>query len=223
MLQSRHDDGSAMSRDEISDQLLTLLTAGHETTSTTLAWAVERLRRHPIMLRRLADEADAGGSQLREATILEVQRVRPVIDGTLRKVRAPSLRLGRWTLPQGQVVLVSIYLIHRDETLFPDAGRFRPDRFVGSRPDTYQWIPFGGGARRCIGAAFAQMEMNVVLRTLLREFTLEPTRERGERWHSRGVAYCPAQGGRAVVHRRSPVAADRVHAAAIRSADGQES
>src|SRR5579862_6036125 len=91
MLQSRYDDGSAMSREEISDQLLTLLTAGHETTSTTLAWAVER--------------------------------VRPVIDGTLRKVRAPSLRLGRWTLPQGQVVLVSIYLMHRDETLFPDAGR----------------------------------------------------------------------------------------------------
>ena len=149
--------------------------------------------------------------------------MRPVIDGTLRKVRAPSLRLGRWTLPQGQVVLVSIYLIHRDETLFPDAGRFRPDRFVGSRPDTYQWIPFGGGTRRCIGAAFAQMEMNVVLRTLLRDFTLEPTSERGERWHSRGVAYCPARGGRAVVHRRSPAAGDRVHAAAVRSADGQES
>ena len=223
MLQSRYDDGASMSRDEISDQLLTLLTAGHETTSTTLAWAVERLRRHPIMLRRLADEADADGSQLREATILEVQRVRPVIDGTLRKVRAPSLRLGRWTLPQGQVVLVSIYLIHRDETLFPDAGRFRPDRFVGSRPDTYQWIPFGGGTRRCIGAAFAQMEMSVVLRTLLRDFTLEPTSERGERWHSRGVAYCPAKGGRAVVHRRSPATGDRVQAVAVRSANGQES
>jgi cytochrome P450 family 138 len=223
MLQSRYDDGAAMSREEISDQLLTLLTAGHETTATTLAWAVERLRRHPAVLRRLAEEADADGSQLREATILEVQRVRPVIDATLRKVQAPSLRLGRWTLPQGQVVLISIYLIHRNETLFPDAGSFRPDRFVGSRPDTYQWIPFGGGARRCIGAAFAQMEMNVVLRTLLRDFTLEPTSERGERWHSRGVAYCPARGGRAVVHRRSPAAGDRVHAAAVRSADDQES
>jgi cytochrome P450 family 138 len=203
MLQSRYDDGAPMSRDEISDQLLTLLTAGHETTSTTLAWAVERLRRHPAVLRRLAEEADAGGSQLREATILEVQRTRPVIDATLRKVRAPDLRLGRWTLPAGQVVLVSIYLIHRDETLFPDPLRFDPDRFTDSRPDTYQWIPFGGGARRCIGAAFAQMEMNVVLRTLLRDFTLEPTNERGERWHSRGVAYCPAKGGRAVVQRRT--------------------
>lgn len=203
MLQSRYDDGSVMSRDEISDQLLTLLTAGHETTATTLAWAVERLRRHPTVLRRLADEADAGGSQLREATILEIQRVRPVIDGTIRKVRVPGLGLGRWTLPEGQVVLVSIYLIHRDEALFPHALRFDPDRFAGSRPDTYEWIPFGGGVRRCIGAAFAHMEMNVVLRTLLRDFTLEPTTDRGERWHSRGVAYCPAKGGQAVVRRRT--------------------
>jgi cytochrome P450 family 138 len=222
MLQSRYDDGSAMSREEISDQLLTLLTAGHETTSTTLAWAVERLRRHPAVLRRLAEEADAGGSQLREATILEVQRVRPVIDATLRKVRAPGLRLGRWTLPAGQVVLVSIYLIHRDEALFPHPYRFDPDRFADRRPDTYQWIPFGGGARRCLGAAFAQMEMNVVLGTLLRDFTLEPTSERGERWHSRGVAYCPAKGGRALVYRRSLPAGDHI-GAAVRSTRGQES
>jgi len=214
MLQSRYDDGTPMSRDEIADQLLTLLTAGHETTATTLAWAVERLCRHPGVLRRLADEADAGGSELREATILEVQRVRPVIDKTARQVRAPSLRLGRWTLPRGQVVLVSIHLIHTDEALFPDPHRFDPDRFTGGRPDTYQWIPFGGGVRRCIGAAFAHMEMNVVLRTLLRDFTLEPTSERGERWHSRGIAYCPARGGRAVVRRRVP--------AAVRSSYGRE-
>jgi cytochrome P450 len=220
MLQSRYDDGSAMTRDEMSDQLLTLLTAGHETTATTLAWAVERLRRHPDVLRRLTEEADAGGSQLREATILEIQRVRPVIDATLRKVRAPDLRLGRWTPPEGQVVLVSIYLIHRDETLFPNPLGFDPDRFVNSKPDTYEWIPFGGGVRRCIGAAFAHMEMNVVLRTLLRDFTLEPTSERGERWHSRGVAFCPAKGGRAVVHRRSRAAGDRVQAAAVGSTDG---
>jgi cytochrome P450 family 138 len=214
MLRSRYDDGTPMSRDEIADQLLTLLTAGHETTATTLAWAVERLRRHPAVLRRLADEVDAGGSELREATILEVQRVRPVIDKTARQVRAPSLRLGRWTLPRGQVVLVSIYLIHTDEALFGEPHRFDPDRFAARRPDTYQWIPFGGGVRRCIGAAFAHMEMNVVLRTLLRDFTLEPTSQRGERWHSRGIAYCPARGGRAVVRRRVP--------ATVRSGNGQE-
>jgi cytochrome P450 family 138 len=226
MLQSRYDDGSGMSRDEIADQLLTLLTAGHETTATTLAWAVERLRRHPAVLRRLADEADAGGSDLREATILEVQRVRPVIDRTARQVRVPSMRLGRWTLPKGQVVLVSIYLIHTDEALFPNARSFDPDRFAGTRPDTYHWVPFGGGVRRCIGAAFAHMEMNVVLRTMLRDFTLEPASERGERWHSRGIAWCPAKGGRAVMRRRPALVKlidDHVRAAAVRSADGQES
>jgi cytochrome P450 family 138 len=202
MLQARYDDGTRMNRDEIADQLLTLLTAGHETTATTLAWAVERLRRHPDIVHRLQAEADQGGSGLREATITEVQRVRPVIDRTARQVREPGMKLGRWTLPAGHPVVVSIYLLHRDEQLFPDPLRFDPDRFLNARPDTYQWIPFGGGVRRCIGAAFAQMEMNVVLRTLLRDFTLEPASDPGERWHSRGIAWCPARGGRAVLHRR---------------------
>jgi cytochrome P450 family 138 len=213
MMQSRYDDGSAMSRGEIADQLLTLLAAGHETTSTTLAWAVERLRRHPEILRRLTGEVDEGGARLREATILEIQRTRPVIEWTARQVRAPNMNLGRWTLPKGQVVMVSIYLMHNDEALFPCAHRFDPDRFLDGKPDSCEWIPFGGGVRRCIGAAFANMEMNVVLRTLLHDFILEPTSERGERWHSRGIAYCPAKGGIAVVHRR-PI---------TRSGDDQES
>ena len=124
-------------------------------------------------------------------------------------------------------MLVTIYLTHLDETLFPDARRFNPDRFADRRPDTYQWIPFGGGGRRCIGAAFAHMEMNVVLRTLLRDFTLEPTSERGERWHSRGIAFCPAKGGRAVVRRRPALQSlDHDHATAakrLRGSDGQVS
>jgi cytochrome P450 len=202
MVQSKYDDGEPMSRDEIADQLLTLLAAGHETTATTLAWAVERLRRHPGILRRLTDEVDQGGSRLREATILEIQRTRPVVARPARQIRAPRYELGRWTLRERQVVVVSIYLLHNDESLFPRARRFDPDRFVDSKPDTYQWIPFGGGVRRCIGAAFATMELNVVLRTLLRDFTLEPTSARGERPHSRGIANCPAKGGLAVVHRR---------------------
>ncbi|MBF6228597.1 cytochrome P450 [Nocardia abscessus] len=204
LLQARYDDGSAMSRGEIADELLTLLTAGHETTATTLSWTIERLRRHPDVLRRLVAEADAGGSQLREATLLEVQRVRPVIDATARQVRAESLRLGRWTLPKGQKIVVSIRLMHDNEELFPNARVFDPDRFVGVRPGTFSWIPFGGGSRRCIGAAFATMEMNVVLRTLLRDFTLEATDARDERAHFRGVALVPAKKGRAVVRRRAP-------------------
>jgi hypothetical protein len=202
MLQSRYDDGSGMSRGEIADQLLTLLTAGHETTATTLAWAVERLRRHPAVLRDLVEEVDAGGGKLCDATILEVQRTRPVIDLTARQVKADGFRLGRWTLPKGHTVLVSIALIHDDESVFPNARAFDPSRFAGARPDLYQWIPFGGGTRRCIGAAFATMEMKVVLTTLLRDFTLVPTAGRDERWHSRGIAYAPGKGGRAVVHRR---------------------
>ncbi|WP_067835253.1 cytochrome P450 [Nocardia lijiangensis] len=204
MLQARYDDGSAMTQSEIADELLTLLTAGHETTATTLAWTVERLRRHPEVLRRLVTEVDAGGSELREATLLEVQRVRPVIDATARKVRAESMPLGRWTLPKGQNVLVSIRLMHDNEELFPRARTFDPDRFVGVRPGTFTWIPFGGGSRRCIGAAFATMEMNVVLRTLLRDFTLETTDAPDERAHFRGVALVPAKKGRAVVRRRTP-------------------
>ncbi|WP_327100217.1 cytochrome P450 [Nocardia vinacea] len=204
MLQARYDDGTAMTRSEIADELLTLLTAGHETTATTLSWTVERLRRHPEVLRRLVDEVDEGGSALREATLLEVQRVRPVIDSTVRKIRAESMQLGRWTLPEGQNVLVSIRLMHDNEELFPNARAFDPDRFVGVRPGTFSWIPFGGGARRCIGAAFATMEMNVVLRTLLRDFTLEPTDAPDERTHFRGVALVPAKKGRAVVYRRVP-------------------
>jgi hypothetical protein len=202
LVQSRYDDGSPMSRSDIADELLTLLTAGHETTATTLAWTVERLRRHPEVLRRLVAEADAGGSELREAALVEVQRVRPTVEITIRQVRAESLRIGRWTMPRGTVATAAIVLLHNDPSLFPSPERFDPDRFVGTRADMASWIPFGGGVRRCIGAAFASFEMNVVLRTLLRDFTFAPTTDAPEGWHSRGVTVAPAKGGRAVVTRR---------------------
>jgi cytochrome P450 family 138 len=201
MLQSRYDDGSAMSHRDIADQLATLLAAGHETTATTLAWAVERLRRHPDLLRDLVAEADAGGDALRMATIIEVQRTRPVIGLVGRQVKVEGYRLGRWTLPKDCTVLAGISLLHDDESVFRRPRAFDPYRFLDKQPDLYRWIPYGGGARRCLGAAFANMELNVVLRTLLRDFTLIPTTERDERWHFRGVAYAPAKGGRAVVRR----------------------
>jgi cytochrome P450 len=204
MLQARYDDGQPMSNDQIADQLATLLAAGHETTATTLAWAVERLRRHPDLLARLVAEVDAGGGELRAATVLEVQRVRPVIDLTARRVKSETLPLGEWVFPRGHTILVGIGLVHSDEAVFPHAAQFDPDRFVGVKPDRYAWVPFGGGFRRCLGAAFADMEMNVVLATLLREFDLQPTTEPAERWHSRGIAYAPGNGGLAVVRRRRP-------------------
>ena len=215
MLQARYDDGTPMSHGDIADQLLTLLTAGHETTATTLAWAVERLRRHPAVLRALVDEVDAGGKTLREATILEVQRTRPVIDMVGRKIKADGYRLGRWTLPKGISVLVSIALIHEDGHLFPNPLAFDPHRFVDAKPDLYHWIPFGGGSRRCLGAAFANMEMNVVLRTLLRDFDLAPTAEPNEAWHSRGIASAPAKGGLALVHRRTADSARHAEASTV--------
>ena len=205
MLQSRYDDGSAMSDRDVADQLLTMLAAGHETTATTLAWAFERLRRHPAILRRLVEEADAGGSDYLQATVLELQRHRPVIDLTMRHVAADSMPLGEWVIPKGYNVIVGISLVHNNEDVFPNAATFNPDRFVGVSPDTYSWVPFGGGTRRCIGAAFANMEMNVALRTVLREFDIAPTSEPGERWHSRGVAFAPKKGGRVRLTRRVQV------------------
>lgn len=200
MLRARYDDGSAISDRHIADELLTLLTAGHETTATTLAWLVERVRRHPELLDRLTAEVDAGGSELQQATIWEVQRVRPVIDGTSRRT-LQRIRLGQWVIPENHVVMVSIAMAHANRDRFADPSEFDPGRF-GAAPDNYAWIPFGGGIRRCIGAAFANMEMTVTLRTLLREFAFEPTTEPGERYHSRGVANAPGAGGRAVVYRR---------------------
>ena len=202
MLRSTYDDGSIMSRKDIGDELLTLLAAGHETTAATLGWAFERITRHPDLLAALIEEADNGGNELRQATILEVQRARTVIDFAARRVYPPVFQLGEWTIPRGYSMMVSIAQIHDDPNVFPDPERFDPQRYLGTKPSSFAWIPFGGGTRRCVGAAFANMEMDVVLRTILRHFTIETTSAPGERWHCRGVAYTPKDGGRIVVRRR---------------------
>lgn len=207
MLRARSDDGDTMSHGAIKDELVGLVGAGHETTAITLAWAVERLRRHPDLLARLVDQVDAGESALLSAVVHETHRTRPTIDAAARHVVAPSVRLGPWVIPRGYTLVVNIGLSHRNESHFTEAAAFHPDRFLGTSPDYYSWVPFGGGVRRCPGAAFANMEVVVVLRTLLREFRLVPTTARGERTRSRGVAFAPARGGRAVVHRRPPIPA----------------
>src|SRR4029077_13268353 len=120
--------------------------------------------------------------------IFEILRTRPVIDTTFRQVTGPTLQIGPWTLPQGQTIVASFGLLHADESVFHDAHRFDPDRFMSRRPDPAEWIPYGGGVRRCIGAAFATMEIRVVLRTLLRNYTISPSNARDEGWQSRGVA-----------------------------------
>src|ERR1700693_2726348 len=203
LLRSTYDDGSSMSHEDTSDELVALLTAGHETTASTLAWAYERLRRHPDVVTALVAEEDGDGNELRQATILEVQRARTVIEFAGRHVAAPSFDLGEWRIPHGYSIMVNIRLLHANAGAFPEPDRFDPYRYVGNRPPTFAWVPYGGGTRRCIGAAFANTEMDVVLRTVLRQFALDSVSDPGEKVHSRGVAYTPKKGGRVVLHRRS--------------------
>lgn len=205
LLRSSYDDGSAMSHKEIGDELLALLAAGHETTASTLAWAFERISRHPELLAALVEEANGAGedgNELRQATILEVQRARTVIDFAGRHVYPEAYQLGEWVIPRGYSIIVGIAQIHDNPDVFPDPGRFDPQRFIGTKPAALSWIPFGGGTRRCVGAAFANMEMDVVLRTVLRHLVIETTDAPGEHWHCRGVAFIPRDGGRVVVRRR---------------------
>lgn len=202
LLRSRYDDGSAMTNSEIADELLTLLAAGHETTASSLAWTFERISRHPDVLDRLVAEADADGSEYRQAVIYEVQRNRTVIDFAGRHVYAPVFALGDWRIPRGTSISVGIAQMHWNEMDFPDPSRFDPQRFLDRRALPDGWVPFGGGTRRCVGAAFANMEMHVVLRTVLRRFRIETTGKPGERAHNRGVAFVPGDGGRITVRRR---------------------
>jgi cytochrome P450 family 138 len=202
MLRSTYEDGSAMSREDIGDELLTLLAAGHETTASALAWIFERVSRHPEVLAGLAAEADTDDNELRQATILESQRSRTVIDAIGRHVHAPAYELGEWSIPRGHTIIVSISRLHGDPELFPEPERFDPQRFVGTKPPSFAWIPYGGGTRRCVGAVFANVEMDVVLRTVLRNFTIEATSAPAEKLHARGVAYTPKDGGKITVRRR---------------------
>lgn len=203
LVQATHADGAPMTNAEIRDQLVTMLAAGHETTAHTLSWAVERLTRHPEALEALVAEVDGqDGKAVRDATIREVQRQRPVIAFAGRGVRRRPYELGGHALPVGTRIGLAAALTHFDPSLFDRPDRFDPRRFLDKLPDTYSWIPFGGGIRRCIGATFAHMEMDVVLRTLLQQVTLQPTSAPDEPWRFRGVAWTPGRGGRVVVQRR---------------------
>jgi cytochrome P450 len=187
---ARHEDGSPPSREELRDQLVTLLAAGHETTAGALGWAIERLSRHPEVLARVR----AGDDAYLEAVIKEVLRVRPVLSIVARKTLQP-FDVGGWTLPPGVHVTPCIYLTHRRPDLWDDPTAFRPERFLDGAPEPYAYIPFGGGTRRCLGAAFATLEMREVLRALAARFELRPDRPEGERMRRRSITLTPARGG----------------------------
>jgi cytochrome P450 len=198
LLQARHEDGSPMSDPELRDELMTLLVAGHETTANALAWAIERLIRHPDKLDRLTEEAHAGETEYLDAVINETLRLRPVISLVARRLTEP-VQIGGWALPAGVTVAPSIYLVHRRPDIYPDPDRFVPERFIDNPPGTYTWIPFGGGVRRCLGASFAQFEMRVVLGELVRRRRLEPARPEAEAVKRRAITETPSRNTEVIV------------------------
>jgi cytochrome P450 len=202
LVAARFDDGSAMSDAEVRDQLMTLLLAGHETTATALAWAFDLLFRAPDKLERLREElaADVGYEYL-DAVIKETLRVRPVVPFVGRQLK-DATELGGYDLPAGTDVMPAILLAHTRPDVYPDPYEFRPERFLEDSPETFGWIPFGGGTRRCIGAAFAEFEMRVVLSTILRRVTLRPATDRPERIVRRNVTLSPRGGTPAVLVER---------------------
>jgi cytochrome P450 family 135 len=208
LMLARDEDGQAMTDQELRDELVTLLLAGHETTATSVAWAVERLVRHPDKLARLVAEIDAGGGdEYMQAVISETLRVRPVVPMVVRVLREP-LSVGGRELPRGTRVVPSIYLTNRNPKMYEAPSEFIPERFLEKAPETFSWIPFGGGIRRCIGASFATLEMKLILQTILSELAPSlPARggrlsRKGEWNRRRAITLVPSAGARVVWRRR---------------------
>jgi cytochrome P450 family 135 len=206
LLAARDEQGVGLSDRELRDELVTLLLAGHETTATALAWTFERLLRAPDALERLTAEcrdADGDGGYL-EAVALETLRLHPPLPLVARMVARPWELPGVGELPAGVMVAPCIWLVHRRADLYPEPDAFRPERFLGRAPATYEWLPFGGGRRRCLGATFASFEMQVVLRTLLRRADLRVRDPRPEGMRRRAIVFAPGRGAEAVLVRRRP-------------------
>jgi cytochrome P450 len=205
LMQARDEDSQPMTDGELRDELVTLLLAGHETTATSVAWAVERLVRHPQKLRRLTAEIDAGGEEYMNAVCNETLRVRPVVPIVVRQL-TEDLMVGGHLLPAGTRVAPSIYLTNRNPRVYERPAEFMPERFLSKTPETFSWIPFGGGIRRCIGASFALLEMKLMLRTILSE--LEPRTPSGWRWRRgelvrrRAITLVPIAGAQVVWEQR---------------------
>jgi cytochrome P450 len=193
LLRARHDDGSPMSDEELRDELVTVLGAGHETTATGLAWAMERLLRTPRVLAKLRDSLAAGEEEYLAATVKETLRARPVIVDVARRLTAPA-EIGGYELPKGSFVMAAIAALHYREDLFPRPEEFRPERFIDERADNYAWIPFGGGVRRCIGAAFAEYEMRIVLGEFVKRAALSAPNPKPERVKVRNITLAPGKG-----------------------------
>jgi cytochrome P450 family 135 len=200
LLQARDEDGEAMTTDELRDELLTLLVAGHETTATGLSWAFERLMRHPEALAKATEDARDGDGEYLDAVAKETLRLRPVLPLVVRRIMQPTTIAGV-DLPAGMDVAPCIYLVHHREDLYPEPDVFRPERFLGVKPGTYTWLPFGGGVRRCIGASFALFEMQVVMQTVLRSVELRAPVADSEPTSRRAITLVPGRGAEALASR----------------------
>ena len=198
LLAARREDGQPMGDQELRDELVTLLVAGHETTATALAWAVERLAHHPDKLERLTEEVRAGESKYLDAVVTETLRLRPVVALVTRRLTEP-VQIGEWDLPAGVTVTPSIFLVHRRPDVYPDPQRFLPERFLEKPPATYTWIPFGGGVRRCLGGAFAQFEMRTVLSELVKRRQFNPSRAEPEAVFRRAITDTPRRDAEVVL------------------------
>jgi cytochrome P450 family 135 len=203
LLLARDEQGRGMTDDEVRDELVTLLFAGHETTATSLAWAFDLLLHHRVALGRLVADLDGGGSAYLDATIKETLRTRPVVALVDRHVREAT-RIGAHTIPAGAVVCPNIYLAQRRSDLYAEPTAFRPERFVGQTPPAFGWFPFGGGIRRCLGASFATFEMQIVIPEVLRAVTLRPASARPAQIRREAVTFVPRDGARCVVTARRP-------------------
>jgi cytochrome P450 len=209
LMSARFEDGEAMSDKELRDQLMTLLLAGHETTATALAWSFDLLLRHPTVLARLRDSLAAGEDDYLRATISESLRLRPVIPLAGRRL-AKELSVDGLELPAGTDVSPAIWLTHTRADLYPEPFAFRPERFLDGKVDNYAWIPFGGGIRRCLGAAFAEFEMRIVLREVLTRCDLRKADPAPERTGRRNITLSPRDGTPVIVSTRRPAAERRL-------------
>ncbi|MBS1880033.1 MAG: cytochrome P450 [Actinobacteria bacterium] len=203
LMTARFEDGTGMDDRELRDQLMTLLLAGHETTATGLAWTFDLLLSHPAVLARLRDSLAAGEEEYLRATISESLRLRPVIPLAGRRLAVP-LRVGDYELPAGTDVTPAIWLTHTRGDLYPEPFAFRPERWLEGKPDSYAWIPFGGGVRRCLGATFAEFEMRIVLRQVLGRCDLRKASPAPEQTGRRNITLSPKDGTPVVLESRAP-------------------
>jgi cytochrome P450 family 135 len=207
LIEARYENGSPLGERELRDELMTLLTDGP--TSSSLAWVFERLLRHPEKLARLQEEVRSGEEDVyMDAVVKETLRLCPPVPVVVRRLLEP-LELGGHMLPAGTTVAPCVYLIHRNEEIYPNPRHFLPERFLEQPPGTYSWIPFGGGTRRCLAASYAELEMKRVLRTVLREVDLRPADSTSERARRSAISFSPDKRGRVVAEPRTPAPAPR--------------